>query len=229
VHAIATRDLTKRFGDRTALDRVRLEVASGELVVLLGDNGAGKSTLVRTLAGMVVPDEGQASILGLDTVRDRAAVAQRVGTMLDTQHTWYPRLSGCANLEFFGVAIGLGRHAARAAALDGLASVGLAGRGDDPVSGYSSGMRARLALARARLSDPQILLLDEPTAILDRRSAEELAALLEAERGRRTVVAATHDPELASSLGARPLVLAHGQIQDRAPDAEPLAIGARQR
>jgi ABC-2 type transport system ATP-binding protein len=229
VHAIATRDLTKRFGDRTALDRVRFEVAIGEFVALLGDNGAGKSTLVRTVAGMVVPDEGEASVMGLDSVRDRPAVAQRIGTMLDSQHTWYPRLSGRANLEFFGVAIGLDRRSARTAALEGLASVRLGGRAEDPVAAYSSGMRARLALARARLADPPILLLDEPTAILDRRSAEELAAMLEAERGRRTVVAATHDPELASWLGARPVVLEQGRIQEPVPDAEPLRLGARRR
>ena len=151
---IRVRGIVKRFAGHTALDSVDLDVAPGEVVALLGPNGAGKSTLLRILGTTVLPDEGTATVGGHDVANDAVAVRRRIGVTLGDERSWYWRLSGRQNLEFFGAMYGLRRRAARARAAGLLREVGLEQAADRRFDGYSSGMRARLSMARALLAEP---------------------------------------------------------------------------
>jgi ABC-type multidrug transport system ATPase subunit len=198
--------VSKRFGDRIALRELTLSVESGEVLALLGANGAGKTTLLRICAGMLAPDSGEVHIGG----------NARVGAVLAPQTTWYPRLSGRRNLEFFGVAAGLTRSAARAAAERGLALAGLDADADAPVAAYSTGMRARLALARAQTTDPAALLLDEPSAGLDEQGVARFKDQLLNRPGKVATIMSTHDLALAETLADRVLVLEAGRLAEPA-------------
>ncbi len=140
----------------------------GEIVALLGPNGAGKSTLLRVLGTTVEPDAGTASVLGVDVVADPVEARRRIGLMIGDERALYWRLTGRENLTFFAALHGLRRGArAQRRAAELLAAAGLEEAADRRVLGYSSGMRARLLLARALVADPPLLLLDEPTRNLD--------------------------------------------------------------
>jgi len=224
VDGIRVRDIRKRFGKVQALDGVSLDVEPGEVVALLGPNGAGKSTLLRILGTTVLPDTGTATVAGHDVVQDPVAARAALGHMIGDERSHYWRISGRRNLAFFAALVRIPRHevAGRVSLL--LEAVGLTDAADRRVLGYSSGMRARLSLARALLADPPLLLLDEPTRNLDplaasrfRESAMQLAG------GRRTgILFATHDLHEAVAISARILVLSAGRIvlEERAEDLD---------
>ena len=181
---------------------------------MLGANGAGKSTLIRIFATTVLPDSGTASVMGHDVQTDAAAVRKNLGLMLGNERSWYWRISGRANLHFFAALYGMRRRTAAARATELLAEVGLEDAADRPVSGYSSGMRARLSLARALLREPPALLLDEPTQNLDPVAASEFRVTilrLAAERG-SAVLLATHNLHEAAALAQRTVLLASGEV-----------------
>jgi ABC-2 type transport system ATP-binding protein len=207
---VELRGATKRFGSVLALDAIDLAVEPGETVVLVGPNGSGKTTLLQLLAGTLEPDAGDVLVCGHNVVRERRAARARTGAVLGGPGGWYPRLSGRANLAFFASLEALDDAASGAvdAALD---AVGLAEAADRRVGGYSTGMRARLALARARLADPSVLLLDEPTAALDARSVREFRDSLRS-GDRPAVLLATHDAEEAIQLGDRVVALRAGRV-----------------
>ena len=165
--AIHARGLTKRFGPVTALDGVDLDVGGGEVVALLGANGAGKSTLLRILSTTVLPDEGVAWVAGNDVVAEPLAARRALGVALGDERSWYWRLSGRQNLEFFAVLYGIRRKEARRRVQELLGEVGLNHAADRRFDGYSAGMRARLSLARALVASPPVILLDELTRSLD--------------------------------------------------------------
>jgi ABC-2 type transport system ATP-binding protein len=212
---ISARGLTKRFrGNVIGLEGVDLDIERGEAVAFLGPNGAGKTTLLRILATVILPDGGHAKVGGHDIRVDPLAVRRSIGVLLSEDRSWYLRLSGRANLEFFGVVYGLDRRTAadRASAL--LHDHGLGDAADRRVSGYSAGMRARLALARALLASPPILLLDEPTRSLDPMAAIDFRRRLGLLRQDQvTILFATHDLHEAASLADRVVVLDHGRMQ----------------
>ena len=206
--------LTKRFGEVTALAGVDLNVARGEIVALLGPNGAGKSTLLRILGTTVTPDAGSVSIAGVDAVADPAEARRRVGLMIGDERSFYWRLSGRRNLAFFAALHGMRRGEASARAAVLLDAVGLAQAADRPVLGYSSGMRARLSLARALLTDSPLLLLDEPTQNLDPLAASqfrEMALSLAHDRA-AGILFATHDLHEAVAIADRITVLSEGRV-----------------
>jgi ABC-type multidrug transport system ATPase subunit len=213
--------VVRRFGAVTALDRLHLDVTEGEVVGLLGHNGAGKTTTVRLLAGLLAADAGSVRVAGLDPVSDGPAVRRQLG-VLPSSPVVDARLTGTQNLRFAADVVGLPRAGLDARIAAALAAVELEGRADERVTGYSTGMRQRLSLARVLLPDPAILLLDEPTASLDpiaaRQVRRRIAELAVAER--RTVVVCTHDLAEAETLCDRVVVLEHGRIVAQGAPAE---------
>jgi ABC-type multidrug transport system ATPase subunit len=217
--------VVRTFGHVTALAGLDLHVARGEVVGLLGHNGAGKTTTVRLFAGVLAADRGVVRVAGLDPVADGPAVRRKLGVM-PAEPVVDNRLTAVANLRFaadvFGVAAdGLDERIAAA-----LAMFELGDRGHERVSGFSTGMRRRLSLARVLLPDPEILLLDEPTAALDpiaARLVRRLVASLAQER-MRTVVLCTHDLAEAEQLCDRVVVLEHGRV---VADGAPAELAAR--
>lgn len=219
VPGIDVRDLQKRFGDVQALGGVDLQVHRGEVVTLLGQNGAGKTTLLRILGTTVLPDSGRALVDGHDVTVDRAAVNRSLGLVLGEERSWYWRLSGRQNLEFFAALQGLRRRAARARVTELLEVVQLSVAADRAFSGYSSGMRARLSLARALLVEPPVLLLDEPSRTLDPVVARDFRRLVSAKAHEQgsAVLWVTHDLHEAAEVSDRIVILHGGAVVDDLP------------
>jgi ABC-2 type transport system ATP-binding protein len=210
---IHVRGLAKRFGPVVALDGLDLDVDRGEIVALLGPNGAGKSTLLRILGTTVLPDAGTATVGGADVVTDPVSARRRLGLMMGDEHAIYWRLTGDQNLRFFAALSGMSKAGAAARSRELLKALGLEEAADRRVLGYSSGMRTRLLLARALLTDPPLLLLDEPTRNLDPVAAAQFrdAAMGLAKGGGSGILFATHDLHEASSIASRVVVLSAGR------------------
>jgi heme exporter protein A len=186
--AIELEGLTRRYGDREALSDVSLALPAGQTLVVFGPNGAGKTTLLRVLATLLRPHAGTARILGHALPGEGWAVRGRVG-FLGHSSLLYRDLTARENLTFHARLHGAPPE--RVEAL--LDAVGLLARADDPVHTYSRGMVQRAAVARAVLHDPELLLLDEPTANLDPHASELVEPLIGAASG-RTRVLTSHDP-----------------------------------
>jgi ABC-type multidrug transport system ATPase subunit len=180
--AVEVRGLVRSFGGRAALAGVSLTVRPGEVHALLGPNGAGKTTLLRVLSGLVEPDTGTVEVLGARAVRGR------VGLVPAGDRSFYLRISGVENLAFFARLHGLRRRAAFARAREVLADVGLEEAGNRPVGTWSHGMQKRLSVARALLTAPPVLLVDEATHDLDPEGAERVRGLIADLAGRGTAV-----------------------------------------
>ncbi|MGZ4481279.1 MAG: heme ABC exporter ATP-binding protein CcmA [Gaiellales bacterium] len=203
--AVTCVGLVRRFGSREALAGIDLRVAGGEKVVVTGPNGAGKTTLLRVLATVLRPTAGDVSVGGHSLPRDASRARPMLG-FAGHEPPAYPSLTGRENLDLYADLHGL--PAARVG--EALETVGLTARAGDRVSEFSRGMRQRLALARAVLHRPPLLLLDEPTAGLDDEGQSVLRRLL-AEDG-RTVIAATHEPGWFSPLATRSVRLDAGRL-----------------
>jgi ABC-2 type transport system ATP-binding protein len=209
---IQTENLTKQFGDFVAVDEVSLSVPAGQVVALLGPNGAGKTTTVRMLAGILAPTSGRATVGGLDVARSPQQVRQRVGVLTEMPGL-YLRMQAMEYLDFFGQLYGLGasQRQARAAAL--LSRFGMAGAVDKRLNEYSKGMRQKLALIRAMLHDPEVLLLDEPTSAMDPQSARLVRDAIANLRGeQRAIVLCTHNLAEAEALADRIAIIRRGRI-----------------
>ena len=200
--AIVAHELTQRFGSDLALDAVDLALDKGEHLAVLGDNGAGKTTLLRILATAARPTSGRLEIFGLDALRERKAVRARIGFVAHAPGL-YPALSAAENLEFFCSL----RDVDRKRVPEALALVGLADVADRPAGLLSRGEQQRLAIGRAVLHSPRLLILDEPDASLDSGGPDLLAKIMQS----RSVVLATHDHALANRLCQRILELRDGR------------------
>ena len=210
--AIELSETTVRYGTTTAIDGLSLAVRRGEVMALLGHNGAGKTTTVRVITGLVAAEQGRVRALGLDPLADGAALRRRLA-VLGEASTLDERLTGRELLEVFAGLYDLPRAAATARIDVLLADVGLTERAHARVSTYSRGMRQRLSLARALLHEPELLLLDEPTAGLDPDATRRLHALVRRLRDvGRTVVLCTHNLPEAQDLADRVAVLARGKL-----------------
>ncbi|MDD2328366.1 MAG: ABC transporter ATP-binding protein, partial [bacterium] len=163
---IVTRNLTKRYGDFTAVDDLTLEVGRGEVFGLLGPNGAGKSTTILMLMGMTEPSGGSVRVCGLDPVRQPIGVKRHVG-YLPEDVGFYDDLSGLDNLIYTARLNGLSEREARSHALRLMGRVGLAEETTKKAGKYSRGMRQRLGLADVLLRNPEVIILDEPTLGID--------------------------------------------------------------
>ena len=208
--------LSKAFGLRPALRNVSFEVGRGELVALLGANGSGKTTLLRILAALSRPSSGVVLIGGWQLPKEALAVRGQLGVVTHLP-LLYDDLSAAENLQLYAELYNLpreiGRQAVQARIRDVLARVGLAKRADDRVRTFSRGMQQRLALARATLHDPAVLLLDEPYTGLDAQGSALLDALIaEWYAQGRTIIAALHDLARAAALCQRALILANGKL-----------------
>jgi len=207
---VAVRDVSRHYGRRRALARVSLACRSGEVLGLLGPNGAGKSTLLSILATTLVPSSGDV-LYGSKTAREAGpSLRARLGFLSHDLHL-YPELTARENLQFFAKLYGVAGVGDRVAAA--LERAGLAARSDDVVSGFSRGMRQRLALERALLHAPRLLLLDEPFTGLDDASVAALVSRLrELRAADRILVVVTHDLDVAERLLDKVAVLKDGRL-----------------
>jgi heme exporter protein A len=220
--AIELDGLTRRYGERVALQDVSLAVPAGATLVVFGPNGAGKSTLLRVLATLLRPHAGTARVLGHTLPAEGWAVRGRVG-LLGHEPLLYRDLSGRENLAFHARLHGVAFE--RAWAL--IDQVGLTARAADKVNTYSRGMVQRLAVCRAVLHDPEVLLLDEPRANLDPVAAELVEPLIGPANGRTRVVT-SHDPAggLAEADLALGLRAGRAALVKPAAEVDPQQIGA---
>lgn len=207
---IEVQGLVRQYGYRPVLRGLDLHVDVGQLVVVLGANGAGKTTLVRVLASLARPSRGSVRVAGCDLPQQAALVRRRIGVVLH-QPLLYPDLTAEENLRFYGRLYGVERLPSR---IDGvLTRLGLNARRRDRVRTLSRGMQQRLAIARAILHQPAVMLLDEPYTGLDREASAILDGLLRECVGRGCAVVMTaHDPADAPRLAARVDVLSDGVI-----------------
>jgi len=205
--AIAVKDLSYSYGDILAVDDISFDVAEGEVVGFLGPNGAGKSTVVKMLTGQLTPQKGSATLLGMDIVNDRKQVQQEIGISFESTNL-YEQMSAVENLDLFAKLY----KVANFDAMSLLEKVGLGGREKEHVASYSKGMKQRLMMARALVSDPQMLFLDEPTDGLDPVSTETIHALIRnAVQAGTTVFLTTHDMVEADKLSDRVAFLNQGK------------------
>src|SRR5579864_816035 len=210
---VEVENITKRFGDFTAVDGLSFNVNHGEVFGLLGPNGAGKSTLIRMLTTLVPPSSGTARILGHDIVRAASSVRRLIGVIPQAM-TSDLDLSAEENMSIFAKLYGLPREKRRRAIQDLLAAVDLSQWADKPVKMFSGGMRRRLEIARGLVHEPKIFFLDEPTTGLDpvsRVAVWEMLARLKRERD-LTILVTTHYMDEADKLCDRIAIIDHGKI-----------------
>jgi ABC-2 type transport system ATP-binding protein len=209
---IMTHGLTKRFGKFTAVDHIDLEIMEGEVFGFLGPNGAGKSTTIRMLTTLSEPTEGTAKVDGYDVRTQPDEVRKRIGLVAE-KLILYPRLSAVENLMFFGELYGLSRSQLRHRIDELLKMVRLENFQDMPTGGYSSGMRQRLNIIRGLLHDPDILFLDEPTALLDPQSVRFVRDLVkELNADGKTIILTTHIMEEADELSHTVGIIDNGKM-----------------
>ncbi len=186
--ALSVTGLTKRYGARTAVDGLDIELPSGVVAGFVGPNGAGKTTPMAMLLGLVRPTAGSGTVLGA-SIEEPAAYLGRVGALIESP-AFYPALSGAENLRMFATVAGHDTGVIPAL----LETVGLEERGDDRYRGYSLGMKQRLGIAAALLGDPDLLILDEPANGLDPQGVREMRSLIGTLAGSgRTVLVSSHD------------------------------------
>jgi heme exporter protein A len=207
-------EVSRHFGRRRAVSRVSLTAARGEILGLLGPNGAGKSTLIGMLATLVTPTSGTIRYGDASSRVAGSAVRARIGLLAHELHL-YPELSARRNLEFFARLYGLDAEAVVGPALE---AAGLAERADDDVSTFSRGMRQRLALERALMHGPRLVLLDEPFTGLDDRAAGTVTGRLRRLAGAGAIIVlATHDLDLAEALVTHLAVIRDGRVVSDGP------------
>lgn len=208
--AIEVADLTRYYGRVVAVDHICFNVQRGETFGFLGPNGAGKTTTVRILTGVIKADEGRASILGY---RAGSLEAKQVSGVVPEMANAYADLSGWNNLMLMAELYGVPSREARGRGARLLEVLGLYERREDLVSGYSRGMKQRLILAMALISDPHILFLDEPTSGLDVQSARLIKGFLQSlNADGKTIFLTTHDMDEANQLCNRVAIINQGKI-----------------
>jgi ABC-2 type transport system ATP-binding protein len=196
-----------------AVDRIDLVVEPGEIFGLLGPNGAGKTTTMKMLATLLIPTSGTIRVLGIDPLARPREVRARLGAMLSGERSLYWKLTARENLEYFAALYHVPPRETKARIANVLAAAKLTDRADDYVERYSTGMRQRLALARALLPDPPLVVLDEPTVGLDPQASRDLRdRVRELKAQGRTVLLTTHYMEEADQLCDRVAIIDHGRI-----------------
>jgi ABC-2 type transport system ATP-binding protein len=196
-----------------AVDDVSFEIQEGELFGLLGPNGAGKTTTVKMLTTLLIPTSGAAAVKGFDVVAQAEEVRRRIGFIFGGERGLYWRLSGVDNLRYFASLYSIDPDVTKKRIPYLLEMVGLNGRGDEKVQGYSRGMKQRLHVARTLLHDPAVLFLDEPTLGLDPVGARDFRqVILNLQSEKKTILLTTHYMFEADALCDRIAVINHGRI-----------------
>ncbi|MGY0502446.1 ATP-binding cassette domain-containing protein [Nocardia sp. FBN12] len=210
--AIVAEGLVKRYGQLVALDGLDLSVPEGTVTALLGPNGAGKTTTVRVLTTLLIPDEGTATVAGIDVLTQPQALRSRIGA--SGQYSAVDEyLTGFENLEMVGRLYHLGTQRSKERARELLDRFRLSDAADRPVKGYSGGMRRRLDLAGALVANPPVLFLDEPTTGLDPRARLDLWDVIEElVAGGTTLLLTTQYMEEADRLADSIAVIDHGKV-----------------
>ena len=227
MNAIEIRGLTRRFGARTAVDSLTLDIGQGEIFALLGLNGAGKTTTIRMLCGLLPPDGGDALVCGESVVRAPREVKRRIN--ISPQETAVAsRLSVAENLELAARLYGADRAQARRRAGEMMERFRLSDRARDRAKTLSGGMQRRLSIAMACISDPEVLFLDEPTLGLDVRARRELWELIRELGERSTVVLTTHYLEEVAALAGHIAVMSAGKLRAAGTQAEILRTAGRE-
>jgi ABC-2 type transport system ATP-binding protein len=209
--AIQTTSISRAFGELVAVDGIDLSVYHGELFSLLGPNGAGKTTTIKMLCCLLKPTGGTATIMGHDIQKDPLSVKSVID--VSPQETAIAeRLNAWENLTLMAGLHGLDKQAARERSGELLEMMALDGRAKEKVKNYSGGMKRRLSIAMALVSDPQVLFLDEPTLGLDPQSRRAIWEHIERLKGDKTVVLTTHYLEEADALADRVAIIDEGKI-----------------
>jgi ABC-2 type transport system ATP-binding protein len=209
---IEVHELTKDFEGFRAVDRINLYVPAGSVLAMLGPNGAGKTTSVRMMTSILAPTSGRASIAGFDVVQQPEQVRAHVGVLTE-QHGLYERMKALEYLDFFGQVYRLPSAQRRRRAEELMERFGLSFALGKRLGEYSKGMKQKLALVRAMLHDPPVLLLDEPTSAMDPQSARQVReAIVELQRDERTFLITTHNLTEAQILADRIAIIRHGRI-----------------
>ncbi len=209
---IETEDLTKSFDGFLAVDRINLTVSPGEVLVLLGPNGAGKTTSVRMLNSILRPTSGHARVAGFDVVKDAAKVRAIVGVLTE-QHGFYGRMNAEEYLLFFGELYGVPKIECLKRIKPLLLNFGLDEHRKKRLGEYSKGMKQKLALIRALINYPPVLLLDEPTSAMDPESARTVRnAILSLRSDDRTIILCTHNLNEAEELADKIAIIREGKI-----------------
>jgi ABC-2 type transport system ATP-binding protein len=227
-YVVHTEGLTKKFGDRTAVDHVQLQIPAGSAFGYLGPNGAGKTTLIRMLLGLTKATSGSMRLLGHSIPAERDRALARVGAIVE-EPRFHPYLTGRENLRIVAAAR---EPEAHSRIDDALAKVGLTKRANERVKAYSLGMRQRLGVARALLADPELLILDEPMNGLDPAGMEEFRFMIRGfvEEGRTVVLSSHLLDEVEKTCDAIAIVdqgkvVVQGAINDLTGEATTVLVG----
>lgn len=228
-YIIQVENLTKRFGDFTAVDNISFEVVKGEIFGFLGPNGAGKSTTARMLTTLSRPTSGRATIDGFDIVKNQNEVRRRIGLVAE-KIILYNHLTASENLRFFGKLNHLPESVIRERSDKWLKRLGMQQWSDRLVGTFSTGMKQRVNIIRALLTEPKVLFLDEPTLGLDPQTKRVIHEfLIELKERGTTIILTTHDMIEAEMLSDRIAIIDHGKIAalDTAVNLKKLAKSAK--
>ncbi len=222
---LAARGLRKAYGDRVAVHEVSLSLRPGEVLGLLGPNGAGKSTTVGMICGLTPPDAGSVTLAGgASLANDAAAYKRRIG-LVPQDIALYEELPARLNVELFGALYGMAPQVLKRRTDEVLAMVGLSDRARDKPATFSGGMKRRLNIACALIHDPEVILLDEPTAGVDPQSRNAIFDNLEDLRAAgKALIYTTHYMEEAERLADRIVIVDHGRVVASGTQAELFAL-----
>jgi ABC-2 type transport system ATP-binding protein len=210
--AIGLKGVVKRYNEILAVDNVDLTVKVGEIFGLLGPNGSGKSTTLKMLLGLVQPDSGSVTVLGIDVQKDPVAVKQLLGYVPESPHL-YEFLTGIEYLDFIGDIYGMQTAEKKNRINEYLKALQLEGREGDMINSYSEGMKQKIALISAFLHRPKLLILDEPLTALDPRSARIVKDFLQELKAQGvTTIMSTHVLEIAQALCDRIAIMYQGKL-----------------
>jgi len=211
-HAVELKGVVKRYNEILAVNNVDLAIKTGEVFGLLGPNGSGKSTTMKMLLGLVKPDAGSVTVLGVDVQRDPVAVKQMVGYVPEAPRL-YEFLTGFEYLDFVGDVYGMQAAEKKNRINEYLKALQLEGREGDMITGYSEGMKQKIALIAAFLHKPKLLIMDEPLNALDPRSARIVKDFLQELKAQGvTTIISTHVLEIAQAMCDRVGIMYKGQL-----------------